>query len=218
VTERGWAWIALALYLAWGILAFGLRTIVQIRRTGDSGFRGAGGPPASAEWWARVVFTTAILVGVAAPIAALLGVAPFAVLDHAGLRITGGVMAFAGLVATLWAQMAMGDAWRIGVDTTERTELVLSGPFRFVRNPIFTAMGVTAVGLALLVPNWLSLVGIALLVLGVELQVRRVEEPHLLSMHGAAYARYAGRAGRFIPLVGRGLGRRRHRGNAATTP
>jgi protein-S-isoprenylcysteine O-methyltransferase Ste14 len=35
------------------------------------------------------------------------------------------------------------------------------------------------------------------------LQVRAVEEPYLLSVHGDAYATYAARVGRFVPGVGR---------------
>jgi protein-S-isoprenylcysteine O-methyltransferase Ste14 len=37
----------------------------------------------------------------------------------------------------------------------------------------------------------------------VELQVRVVEEPYLLAMHGSAYVSYAVRAGRFVPRIGR---------------
>ncbi|MFZ3348795.1 MAG: hypothetical protein WA248_27530 [Mycobacterium sp.] len=37
---------------------------------------------------------------------------------------------------------------------------------------------------------------------GLELQVRRVEEPYLLAKHGAAYRRYTASVGRFIPGVG----------------
>lgn len=64
-------------------------------------------------------------------------------------------------------------------------------------------MIVTAAGLALLVPNAASLVGLCALVVGIEIQVRRVEEPHLLRIHGEAYARWASRTGRFVPGVGR---------------
>ncbi len=61
------------------------------------------------------------------------------------------------MVGTLGAQAAMGNAWRGDVDPEARTELVTTGPFRYVRNPIFTATVVTAFGLALLVPNVLAL-------------------------------------------------------------
>jgi protein-S-isoprenylcysteine O-methyltransferase Ste14 len=91
----------------------------------------------------------------------------------------------------------------VGVDPSERTVLRSDGPFRWVRNPIFSWMILAASGLALLVPNAASLVGLAALVVGIELQVRLVEEPYLLRTHGAAYAGYAARTGRFLPGVGR---------------
>jgi protein-S-isoprenylcysteine O-methyltransferase Ste14 len=65
----------------------------------------------------------------------------------------------AGIVAMFGAQLAMGDAWRIGLDETERTGLVTGGPFRLVRNPIYTAMAVVGLGLALMVPNLVALAG-----------------------------------------------------------
>jgi protein-S-isoprenylcysteine O-methyltransferase Ste14 len=41
------------------------------------------------------------------------------------------------------------------------------------------------------------------LFVAIELQVRAVEEPYLLQMHGDAYADYAVRVGRFVPAMGR---------------
>jgi protein-S-isoprenylcysteine O-methyltransferase Ste14 len=108
-----------------------------------------------------------------------------------------------GIVATVAAQLAMGASWRIGVDPAERTSLVTSGPFALVRNPIFTATLVTFLGLTPAVPSLLSIIGLIVLVVGVELQVRRVEEPHLLDVHGAAYVQFAARTGRFLPGLGR---------------
>ena len=40
-----------------------------------------------------------------------------------------------------------------GIDPHEVTELVTSGPFALVRNPIFTAMGITLLGVTLLSPS-----------------------------------------------------------------
>ncbi|MEU4511179.1 isoprenylcysteine carboxylmethyltransferase family protein [Nonomuraea wenchangensis] len=97
----------------------------------------------------------------------------------------------------------MGASWRIGVEESETTALVTTGAFVFARNPIFTAMIATAAGLAAMVPNAISLVALLLAVVSIELQVRAVEEPCLLRVHGPAYRRYAARVGRFLPGVGR---------------
>ncbi|MFH8257590.1 methyltransferase family protein [Streptomyces roseolus] len=199
-----WAWVSLALFTAWAAVAFGLRAALQRRRTGDAGFRGISGRPGSASWWAGVLFVLALLGGPAAPLALLAGMPDLPGADgNAGLRWTGLVVALSGIAATLAAQSAMGASWRVGVDTAERTDLVTSGLFAHIRNPVFTAMTITAAGLALMVPNALAAVTWAVLVLAIELQVRVVEEPYLSRVHGPAYSRYTAKAGRFVPGIGR---------------
>jgi len=200
--------IALALYVVFGVLTFGVRIALQVRRTGSTGFHGISGRPGSAEWFAGLGFALAVAVGAAAPVLALLDVVePIETLDTTPVHVAGIVLAVAGILATFAAQLSMGASWRIGVDAAERTELVTGGPFELVRNPIYAGMLPTALGLTLLVPSWVSLLGLAGLTLALELQVRLVEEPYLLSVHGHAYADYATRVGRFFPGVGRSISR-----------
>ncbi len=200
---NGWATAALVLYLAWAGVAFGVRAAVQHRRTGDAGFRGISGPPGSPSWWAGVAFSAALAGGAATPIATLAGLPELPGTGAAVLRWTGLVITVAGMTATLAAQTTMGSSWRVGVDAGERTELVTSGLFAHVRNPVFTAMTATAAGLVLMVPNAVAVAALSALVLAVQLQVRVVEEPYLAAVHGSAYAAYAAQAGRFIPGIGR---------------
>jgi protein-S-isoprenylcysteine O-methyltransferase Ste14 len=196
---------ALGLYVVWFALAFGVRTIIQVRRTGDTGWRASGlpGRPGSIEWWAGLLFIVALLVGIAAPVADLAGLAAVGALDEEAVAAAGAVIAAVGVLLTLAAQLSMGDSWRIGVDESERTALVVGGAFEIVRNPIFSAMLVTAVGLALMVPNIVAIVGLVALVVALELQVRGAEEPYLRATHGRSYEEYATRVGRFVPAVGR---------------
>lgn len=194
---------ALIIYVVWCILAFGLRALIQIRRTGDSGFRGFSGKVGSVEWFAGLMFVLALVAGLVAPIAELADVLALVdVLDVDAVRWSALVIAAAGVVATLAAQLSMGDSWRVGVDESERTALVTSGAFAISRNPIFAAMALTAAGLAFMVPNVLALLGLVLLVVALEIQVRVVEEPYLRSVHGADYEAYMCRVGRFVPGVG----------------
>lgn len=184
-------------------LAFGLRSAIQLRRTGSTGFKGVGGAVGSAEWLAGVGFALAIALGVAAPVLDLAGVLdPIAAIDSDALNYGGVAVSLAGVFLTLYAQIAMGDSWRIGVDHEETTNLVTSGPFAWVRNPIFAAMIPTALGLTMMVPNVAAIAGLIGLVTALELQVRIVEEPYLRQVHGDAYESYTARVGRFFPGVG----------------
>ena len=197
------AW-ALGFYLLYLALAFGVRTAIQLRRTGSSGFSGISGRPGSAEWLGGVLFVVALVLGLLAPLLDLAGILdPIDPLDGEIGHAAGGGLFFGGLAATLVAQAAMGESWRIGVDESERTELVTDGPFSVVRNPIFAGMIPTSVGLALLVPNVVALLAVVALVLALEIQTRLVEEPYLLRAHGETYASYARRVGRFLPGIGR---------------
>ena len=196
--------LALILYAAYFLLVFGLRTLIQLRRTGSTGFHALGGRPGSFEWIAEVGFAAALLLGAAAPVLALFEVVePIAALDVTAAHVAGVVLAVGGIAATFYAQISMGTSWRIGVDPSARTALVTGGPFALVRNPIFAATLPTALGLALLVPSWVAIAGLLALAIALEIQVRLVEEPYLLQTHGESYATYAARVGRFLPGVGR---------------
>ena len=195
-------WLAVGAYAVYLLIAFVVRTIVQVRQTGDTGFRGLSGRFGTAEWWAGILFVVALVVGVAAPIAGLLGLPTIDWVDHQAVNIVGLLLAAVGISLTLAAQLGMGSAWRIGVDDTEQTDLVTDGLFALVRNPIFSAMGLTALGLTLMVPNMVAVIGFVALLLALELQVRIVEEPYLRSLHGHAYTRYEATTGRFLPALG----------------
>jgi protein-S-isoprenylcysteine O-methyltransferase Ste14 len=197
-------WVALGCYALYLALAFVLRSVIQRRRTGSTGFKGVSGHPGSLEWWAGILFGVALIIGVLAPVLDVTGVLePIGAIDGLGAYAFGLVLFGLGLAATLYAQLTMGESWRVGVDESERTDLVTGGPFAVVRNPIFAAMIPTSLGLTLMVPNVIAFAGFAALVLALEIQVRLVEEPYLRRVHGQEYDNYAARTGRFMPGAGR---------------
>ena len=116
------------------------------------------------------------------------------------VRWSGWALVAAGFVVTVRAQVQMGASWRIGIDS-ERTELVTGGLFSVVRNPIFSGMLAVVTGVTLATPSAWTVMGWLDYVLLVSLQVR-LEEDHLLRLHGSDYARYAARVGRFVPGMG----------------
>ena len=190
--------LALGLYVLYLALALGWRSWRQFRETGRTGFVGLAHAGAL-ERLVGVLLVAAIALGLASPLAALRG-GP----EVGGAQAALGIALFGtGLALTLWAQLHMGASWRIGVDPSERTALVTDGPFAHARNPIFTGMLAVALGLGLLVPNAWAVGAALALAVGLELQVRLVEEPYLSRTHGEAYRAWAARTGRFLPGVGR---------------
>jgi protein-S-isoprenylcysteine O-methyltransferase Ste14 len=186
--------VAVTGWVVYAAVAFGLRTFLHWRATGTSGFLGLRDGAGAIERVAGAAMAMAFVLGLIAPfVGRPLWDAPWI-----GAAVVG-----AATLATLGAQLAMGASWRIGVRDDERTALVTRFPFSVVRNPIFSCMIVASVGFALSCPTPLSWLGPLLLLASLEVQVRRVEEPYLRASHGAAYAAYAARVGRFVPGLGR---------------
>jgi protein-S-isoprenylcysteine O-methyltransferase Ste14 len=92
----------------------------------------------------------------------------------------------------------MGKNWRMGIDPKEKTQLVLSGPFAYVRNPIYGLSQLMMIMTVLIVPSPAMIVLAMLHILLMQWEVRR-EETYLLSAHGPPYAEYLRNVGRFLP-------------------
>ena len=177
------------------LLAFGWRTLAQVRATGSTGFvaHRERGLVAKAAGLALTIGLLAVVAGT------LLADDR----DWDAPAYVGVVAMLGGLALCLAAQLAMGASWRIGVDPEERTDLVTTGLFGTVRNPIFTAMILFAAGSALAVPTLGTVLGLVVATAGIVAQVLAVEEPHLRRQHGTAYDAYVSRSGRFLPRLAR---------------
>jgi len=199
--------LALILCSSWALLLFVARSIIQWRKTGSTGFNGFSGRVGSPEWFAGVCMTAGLLLTPLAPISTLLDWPVGDLLfGSTGLHVFGAVLTTIGILGSLAAQFSMGDSWRIGVDPSESTTLITNGIYAWVRNPIFSFIGLSMIGLSLVVPNILSLTAIVLTWLGIEMQVRYVEEPYLEAHHGESYQRYVALVCRFVPRAGKGVG------------
>src|SRR6266545_2412121 len=149
--------LAIVLWLLYLTLSLGLRILIQLRKTGRSGFvlsrRGSG----SLQLVASALFLTSRAAGLASPVlAALLPLQPWAAEETPPwFAAIGGAVYVAGVSLAFASQLTLGRSWRIGVDANERTELVMRGAFSVVRNPVFSALELTAIGLAMLCSTWL---------------------------------------------------------------
>jgi protein-S-isoprenylcysteine O-methyltransferase Ste14 len=105
-----------------------------------------------------------------------------------------------GYVATLWTYVAMGDAWRIGINAKEKNKLVSVGPFSRIRHPIYAFQIVMLAGAALLLPTPLSFA--ALISHYLCAMIKAIDEERYLSgVHGETYRSYMRRTGRLFPRL-----------------
>jgi protein-S-isoprenylcysteine O-methyltransferase Ste14 len=69
-------------------------------------------------------------------------------------------------------------------------ELVIGGPYRYVRNPMYLGVGAVIIGQALLSPSWAMLAYTLAFGVAVFAFVRLYEEPTLHRTFGEQYAKY----------------------------
>ena len=116
------------------------------------------------------------------------------------LRWLGLALALASALGTVWIFRTLGNNVTRTVVAREGATLVTTGPYRFVRHPLYTNGSLAFVALSLVTRSWwFAIFALAGLVL---LSIRtRQEEAHLEQRFGDAWRRYAARTGRFLPRL-----------------
>ena len=109
------------------------------------------------------------------------------------------------MLAAAWlfdsASRAMGRNWALVARTRDDGQLVETGPFALIRNPIYVSLAFVMIAMAIAYGHTASLVvGIPLFALGTWMRVRH-EEVVLRAAFGPAFDAYAARVKRFVPGV-----------------
>jgi protein-S-isoprenylcysteine O-methyltransferase Ste14 len=118
-----------------------------------------------------------------------------------GLRWGGVGAALLGFALLQWAQNTLGKNWSDTPRMIHEQQLVTSGPYRWVRHPIYTAFLLILGSTLLISGNWL--IGLAWTgMTGLEVASRiRFEEDLMLEYFGEPYREYMRRTGRLLPIV-----------------
>jgi protein-S-isoprenylcysteine O-methyltransferase Ste14 len=115
------------------------------------------------------------------------------------IRVLGTVVFFTGAAIAVWARIHLGRNWGMPMTRKDEPELVTSGPYRFVRHPIYTGVLLAMLGSALGVDlYWLVPLAITSAYF---VYSARVEERLMASTFPAAYAAYRTRTKMLIPFV-----------------
>jgi len=115
--------------------------------------------------------------------------------------VLGGLVFAAGLGVFRWSHKALGRNWSITLEIREKHKVVSSGPYKFVRHPMYLSFLLMGLGQAMLLPNWVAgtagIIGFAVLFfLRVDKEERMMQESL-----GPEYEQYMKQTKRIIPFL-----------------
>ena len=122
-------------------------------------------------------------------------VAPLPAVIAVGLAIEVAAVAF-----SIWARRTLGRHWSGAITTKVGHELIRSGPYRWVRHPIYTGMFALSIGTALVSGEMHTLVGFALLIVAFARKIA-LEERLLARTFGAEWQDYRATTKAVVPGI-----------------
>lgn len=114
--------------------------------------------------------------------------------------VAGTVITVLGLAFAVWARVHIGRNWSGMVTVKADHELVRSGPYRWVRHPIYTGILLGFVGSALARAQW-SGVAAVVIVFAAFWRKLKLEEHFMTETFGDRYREYREQVSALIPLL-----------------
>jgi protein-S-isoprenylcysteine O-methyltransferase Ste14 len=105
-----------------------------------------------------------------------------------------------GLAFTVWARVYLGRNWSGMVTVKEGHELIRSGPYAYVRHPIYTGLLVALLGSAVTCGELRALIGLGI-VAGAFIRKLRIEERFMRELFPQQYQRYCAEVPALIPFT-----------------
>ena len=115
-------------------------------------------------------------------------------------RSAGVVPLLAGAALLVWTFRSLGKNLTDTVVTRAEHTLVVHGPYRWVRHPLYSSAALMIAALSLITANWFLLV-MGIVVFAVLIMRTGTEERNLVARFGDRYQQYMNRTGRFLPRV-----------------
>ena len=121
-------------------------------------------------------------------------------LDSSFAIIIGLLLIVLNLIVSSASLVNLRDSWRVGVLENQKTELIISGIYRFTRNPYFVSYILMFAAYTIILQN-LILFGLSILgILFVHKMITK-EEEYLYSVHGETYLQYKKKVPRYLFIV-----------------
>ena len=118
--------------------------------------------------------------------------------DTGDLAAAGAVVCVVGLAFAIWARVTLGANWGMPRTLHENPELVTSGPYRYVRHPIYTGMAAMFIGTTLVEP-YAAIPAVLVILYSVFSALR--EEKDMQRQFPDAYREYRKRSKFLVPFL-----------------
>ena len=110
------------------------------------------------------------------------------------------VLVAAGLGFAIWARRHLAENWSARVTVKEDHELIRTGPYRWVRHPIYTGMLLALAATALAIDTWQAAIAFVLFLTSFVIKLL-IEERVMTATFGDQYSHYKSETARLIPYV-----------------
>jgi protein-S-isoprenylcysteine O-methyltransferase Ste14 len=117
------------------------------------------------------------------------------------LALSGCVVALAGVTLVLWSRAELGSAWSFLPKADVDTGLIMTGPYRRVRHPIYLGLTLLATGNAIAFGSWPALLIVWCAIVPTFAWRARAEEVQLSRAFGERFAAYRERTRMIIPYL-----------------
>jgi protein-S-isoprenylcysteine O-methyltransferase Ste14 len=118
------------------------------------------------------------------------------------LRWLGVLIATIGTVFWIYSQIVLGRYWSPQLQIQNKHKIIREGPYKYIRHPIYSAMMVWVIGIALLTANILFIILAFTFFVFFAARVPK-EEKMMIEMFGDPYIQYIKNTGRYFPKVTR---------------
>ncbi|MGD0311604.1 MAG: isoprenylcysteine carboxylmethyltransferase family protein [Acidimicrobiales bacterium] len=115
------------------------------------------------------------------------------------LQAIGAVLFLVGLALAVWARVNLGRNWGTPMSEKMDAELVTAGPYRYIRNPIYSGIILAAIGTSVAI-SWYWLVAVVLMG-AYFVHSANVEEQTMQRLFPNTYPEYRRSTKKLIPFV-----------------
>ncbi len=139
--------------------------------------------------------------GISLVLPLILGVAGVGRLSAPLASWLGIVAMLLGLAFRAWSMRVLGSSYTRTLRVAGAQEIVDRGPYRYIRHPGYLGSILIWAGFALALADWIGIIAIALLMVGVYVYRIQAEEAMLVAAFGEPYEKYRKRSWRLLPFL-----------------